>query len=57
MHWSLVDGSCVCSELTSEIVQLKSLLAVQGGETGLVEIKKLQEQLLESEKLKSEATR
>jgi hypothetical protein len=33
------------------------MLAVQGGGAGLTEIKKLREQLSESEKLMSEATR
>ena len=44
-------------ELTSEIHHLRELLSVQGGESGLAEIKKLREQLSESEKLMSEATR
>lgn len=44
-------------ELTSEILQLKGLLAMQGGEKGLAELRKLREQLSESEKLMSEATR
>ena len=48
---------CCVSELTSEIHYLRGLLAVQGGEAGLVELHKLREQLSESEKLMSEATR
>lgn len=48
--------SCV-SELTSEIHHLRGLLAEQGGEAELVELRKLREQLSESEKLMSEATR
>lgn len=45
------------TDLTSEINQLRELLTMQGGETGISEIKKLREQLSESEKLMSEATR
>ena len=45
------------AELTSEIHRLQEQLAVQGEETGLAEIHKLKEQLTESEKLRSEATR
>lgn len=45
------------TELTSEIEHLREMLAVQGGEVGLAEIKNLREQLSESEKLMAEATR
>lgn len=44
-------------ELTSEIHHLRELLALQGGEEAGIEIKKLREQLSESEKLMSAATR
>ncbi len=52
-----VCTALLCAELTSEILQLRDLLTLQGGQAGLAEITKLREQLSESEKLMSEATR
>ncbi len=52
-----LGNNVMYTELTSEIHHLRDLLTMQGGEAELVEIKNLREQLLESEKLMSEATR
>lgn len=48
---------CSSTELTNEINQLRDLLAMQGGEEGLTELRQLREQLSESEKLLAEANR